>query len=119
MWPIFSYQFFFVLLTSLSAKTDNYFHMKTRRKRWRNDFNISILLPPVSCGETLNFMSLSFLQLPLPFLKVGFLTAPPAGNPIAPHGDWKRTEFFLNHEALQQVEIVIFILLATLRMPTS
>lgn len=73
----------------------------------------------LSLVETLNFMSLSFLQLPLPFLKVGFLTAPPAGNPIAPHGDWKRTEFFLNHEALQQVEIVIFILLATLRMPTS
>ncbi|OMO79836.1 F17L21.18 isoform 1 [Corchorus capsularis] len=42
-------------------------------------------------------------MLPLPHLKNGYLTAPPAGNAIAPHSDWKRTEFFLNHEALQQV----------------
>ncbi|XVF12881.1 hypothetical protein REPUB_Repub08aG0158100 [Reevesia pubescens] len=42
-------------------------------------------------------------MLPLPHLKDGYLTAPPAGNTIAPHSDWKRTEFFLNHEALQQV----------------
>ncbi|KAE8717154.1 serine/threonine-protein kinase BLUS1-like isoform X2 [Hibiscus syriacus] len=42
-------------------------------------------------------------MLPLPHLKDGYLTAPPAGNSIAPHSDWKRTEFFLNHEALQQV----------------
>lgn len=42
-------------------------------------------------------------QLPLPFLKVGYLTAPPAGNPLAPHSDWKRTQFVLNHEGLQQV----------------
>ncbi|KAI5656252.1 hypothetical protein M9H77_25045 [Catharanthus roseus] len=42
-------------------------------------------------------------MLPLPYLKVGYLTAPPAGNPIAPHGDWKRTEFVLNHEGLQQI----------------
>ncbi|XP_039054308.1 protein HLB1-like [Hibiscus syriacus] len=42
-------------------------------------------------------------MLPLPHLKEGYLTAPPAGNTIAPHSDWKRTEFFLNHEALQQV----------------
>ncbi|XP_022739053.1 protein HLB1-like isoform X2 [Durio zibethinus] len=42
-------------------------------------------------------------MLPLPHLKDGCLTAPPVGNTIAPHSDWKRTEFFLNHEALQQV----------------
>ncbi|KAE8694663.1 hypothetical protein F3Y22_tig00110777pilonHSYRG00236 [Hibiscus syriacus] len=42
-------------------------------------------------------------MLPLPHLKDGYLTAPPVGNSIAPHSDWKRTEFFLNHEALQQV----------------
>ncbi|XVE64610.1 hypothetical protein DITRI_Ditri07aG0114600 [Diplodiscus trichospermus] len=42
-------------------------------------------------------------MLPLPHLKDGYLTAPPVGNTIAPHSDWKRTEFFLNHEALQQV----------------
>ncbi|KAK8686099.1 hypothetical protein V6N13_125126 [Hibiscus sabdariffa] len=41
--------------------------------------------------------------LPLPHLKEGYLTATPAGNTIAPHSEWKRTEFFLNHEALQQV----------------
>ncbi|XVE58149.1 hypothetical protein DITRI_Ditri04bG0147000 [Diplodiscus trichospermus] len=42
-------------------------------------------------------------MLPLPHLKDGYLTAPPVGNTVAPHSDWKRTEFFLNHEALQQV----------------
>ncbi|KAL3499087.1 hypothetical protein ACH5RR_041819 [Cinchona calisaya] len=42
-------------------------------------------------------------MLPLPYLKVGYLTAPPAGNPIAPHSDWKRSEFVLNHEGLQQI----------------
>ncbi|XVF51222.1 hypothetical protein PTKIN_Ptkin04bG0167300 [Pterospermum kingtungense] len=42
-------------------------------------------------------------MLPLPHLKDGYLTAPPVGNTTAPHSDWKRTKFFLNHEALQQV----------------
>ncbi|KAK9716711.1 hypothetical protein RND81_06G252400 [Saponaria officinalis] len=42
-------------------------------------------------------------MLPLPYLKVGYLTAPPAGNPIAPHNDWKRTQFVLNHEGLYQL----------------
>uniref|UniRef100_A0A7N0UJN9 Uncharacterized protein n=1 Tax=Kalanchoe fedtschenkoi TaxID=63787 RepID=A0A7N0UJN9_KALFE len=42
-------------------------------------------------------------MLPLPNLKIGCLTAPPPGKPIAPHGEWKRFEFFLNHEVLQQV----------------
>ncbi|GKV04013.1 hypothetical protein SLEP1_g16231 [Rubroshorea leprosula] len=41
-------------------------------------------------------------MLPLPHLKEGYLTAPPAGNPIAPHSDWKQSQFILNHEALQQ-----------------
>ncbi|KAK7269034.1 hypothetical protein RIF29_21749 [Crotalaria pallida] len=41
--------------------------------------------------------------LPLPHLKVGYLTAPPAGKAIAPHNDWKRSEFFLDHERLQQI----------------
>ncbi|KAK9275578.1 hypothetical protein L1049_022845 [Liquidambar formosana] len=43
-------------------------------------------------------------MLPLPFLKVGYLTAPPAGKPIAPHSDWKRSQFVLNHEGLQQLD---------------
>ncbi|XP_052482947.1 protein HLB1 isoform X2 [Gossypium raimondii] len=42
-------------------------------------------------------------MLPLPHLKDGYLTAPPLGNTFPPHSDWKRTEFFLNQEALQQV----------------
>ncbi|KAJ4902623.1 Tetratricopeptide repeat (TPR)-like superfamily protein [Raphanus sativus] len=42
-------------------------------------------------------------MLPLPHLKVGYLTAPPVGNSLAPHSDWKRTEFELNHERLLQV----------------
>ncbi|KAL4297818.1 hypothetical protein GQ457_12G000540 [Hibiscus cannabinus] len=41
-------------------------------------------------------------MLPLPHLKNGYLTAPPIGNTAAPHCDWKRTEFFLDHEALRQ-----------------
>ncbi|XP_076907488.1 protein HLB1-like [Bidens hawaiensis] len=42
-------------------------------------------------------------MLPLPYLKAGYLTAPPVGNPIAPHCDWKHTQFVLNHEGLQQI----------------
>ncbi|KAK9073291.1 hypothetical protein SSX86_007615 [Deinandra increscens subsp. villosa] len=37
-------------------------------------------------------------ELPLPYLKVGYLTTPPMENPLAPHCDWKRF-----HEGLQQV----------------
>ncbi|XP_030501084.1 protein HLB1 isoform X1 [Cannabis sativa] len=44
-------------------------------------------------------------MLPLPYLKVGYLTAPPAGNPIAPHNEWKRSQFVLNHEGLQQISV--------------
>ncbi|KAL5726778.1 Protein hlb1 [Ranunculus cassubicifolius] len=42
-------------------------------------------------------------MLPLPYLKVGYLTAPPTGNPIAPHSDWKQSQFALNHEGLLQL----------------
>ncbi|RYR38724.1 hypothetical protein Ahy_A09g043882 isoform B [Arachis hypogaea] len=42
-------------------------------------------------------------MLPLPHLKIGYLTAPPAGKSLAPHNDWKRSEFILDHERLQQV----------------
>ncbi|KAJ4955978.1 hypothetical protein NE237_012761 [Protea cynaroides] len=45
-------------------------------------------------------------MLPLPYLKVGYLIAPPAGNPVAPHSDWKRSQFVLNHEGLQQFDKV-------------
>jgi hypothetical protein len=48
------------------------------------------------------------VQLPLPYLKVGYLTAPPANNAIAPHTDWERSQFVLNHEGLQQVYPCIF-----------
>uniref|UniRef100_A0A0D3CTD8 Uncharacterized protein n=1 Tax=Brassica oleracea var. oleracea TaxID=109376 RepID=A0A0D3CTD8_BRAOL len=41
-------------------------------------------------------------ELPLPLLKVGYLTAPPMENSLAPHSDWKSTEFELNHERLLQ-----------------
>ncbi|KAM0864103.1 hypothetical protein ACQ4PT_044142 [Festuca glaucescens] len=43
-------------------------------------------------------------MLPLPYLKVGYLTAPPANNAIAPHSDWERSQFVLNHEGLRQVD---------------
>ncbi|CAN8272789.1 unnamed protein product [Cochlearia groenlandica] len=42
-------------------------------------------------------------MLPLPHLKVGYLTAPPVGNSLAPHSDWKRREFELNQERLVEV----------------
>ncbi|KAK8964422.1 hypothetical protein KSP40_PGU006987 [Platanthera guangdongensis] len=42
-------------------------------------------------------------KIPLPFLKVGHLTSPPARNPLAPHVDWERSQFVLTHERLQQV----------------
>ncbi|KAJ0630788.1 putative protein O-GlcNAc transferase [Helianthus annuus] len=42
-------------------------------------------------------------SLPLPYLKVGYLTVPPVENPVAPHCDWKRFKFVLNHEGLQQI----------------
>ncbi|KAK7344103.1 hypothetical protein VNO77_13368 [Canavalia gladiata] len=42
-------------------------------------------------------------MLPLPHLKVGYLIAPPVGTTIAPHNDWKRSEFLLDHEKLQQI----------------
>ncbi|KAJ4711809.1 Tetratricopeptide repeat (TPR)-like superfamily protein [Melia azedarach] len=45
-------------------------------------------------------------MLPLPYLKVGYLTAPPVGIPVAPHSDWKRSQFVLNQEGLQQVSKV-------------
>lgn len=43
-------------------------------------------------------------MLPLPYLKAGYLTAPPVGNSLAPHSDWKRLQFVLDHEGLYQVE---------------
>ncbi|KAJ0779053.1 putative tetratricopeptide-like helical domain superfamily [Helianthus annuus] len=42
-------------------------------------------------------------SLPLPYLKVGYFLVPPAGNQVAPHCDWKRFKFVLNHEGLQQI----------------
>ncbi|KAF5478003.1 hypothetical protein F2P56_004600 [Juglans regia] len=45
-------------------------------------------------------------MLPLPHLKVGYLTAPPVGKLVAPHIDWKRSQFVLNHEGLLQVNKV-------------
>ncbi|KAI4343158.1 hypothetical protein MLD38_027694 [Melastoma candidum] len=45
-------------------------------------------------------------MLPLPCLKVGYLMAPPVGSPVAPHSDWRRSQFILNHESLQQVSVM-------------
>lgn len=49
------------------------------------------------------------LQLPLPYLKVGYLTAPLADDPIAPHKHWERSQFILNHAELQQVVLLLMI----------
>lgn len=42
-------------------------------------------------------------MLPLPYLKVGYFTAPPIGNPTSPHSEWKKAQFVLNHEGLYQL----------------
>uniref|UniRef100_A0A0E0M9S8 PH domain-containing protein n=1 Tax=Oryza punctata TaxID=4537 RepID=A0A0E0M9S8_ORYPU len=44
-------------------------------------------------------------MLPLPYLKVGYLIAPPENTAIAPHKEWERSRFVLNHEELQQVDV--------------
>lgn len=43
-------------------------------------------------------------KLPLAFLKTGYLLVPPEGDTLAPHNDWKRLWFVLDHEALYQVD---------------
>lgn len=43
-------------------------------------------------------------KLPLAFLKTGYLLVPPEGDTLAPHSDWKRLWFVLDHEALYQVD---------------
>ncbi|KAL2613135.1 hypothetical protein R1flu_024827 [Riccia fluitans] len=42
-------------------------------------------------------------MLPLPYLKAGYLTIPPAGDSLAPHSDWQRLWFVLDHEALYEI----------------
>ncbi|RRT84141.1 hypothetical protein B296_00011471 [Ensete ventricosum] len=49
-------------------------------------------------------------MLPLPYFKVGYLTAQPAHIPIAPHKDWQRSQFVLNHEGLQKVRLQAIVL---------
>nr|XP_024357282.1 protein HLB1-like isoform X1 [Physcomitrium patens]XP_024357285.1 protein HLB1-like isoform X1 [Physcomitrium patens]XP_024357295.1 protein HLB1-like isoform X1 [Physcomitrium patens]XP_024357305.1 protein HLB1-like isoform X1 [Physcomitrium patens]XP_024357313.1 protein HLB1-like isoform X1 [Physcomitrium patens]XP_024357323.1 protein HLB1-like isoform X1 [Physcomitrium patens]XP_024357333.1 protein HLB1-like isoform X1 [Physcomitrium patens] len=44
--------------------------------------------------------------LPLPYLRAGWLTIPPFGDPLAPHNDWLRLWFVLDHEALYGMEKV-------------
>lgn len=43
-------------------------------------------------------------KLPLAYLKTGFLLVPPEGDTLAPHSDWKRLWFVLDHEAFYQVD---------------
>jgi hypothetical protein len=45
-------------------------------------------------------------MLPLPYVKAGYLTIPPVGDSLAPHSDWQRLWFVLNHEALFEMEKV-------------
>ncbi|KAG6544242.1 hypothetical protein Mapa_014345 [Marchantia paleacea] len=45
-------------------------------------------------------------MLPLPYLKAGYLTVPPVGDSLAPHSDWQRLWFVLDHEALHEIEKV-------------
>jgi hypothetical protein len=57
---------------------------------------------------TLFLLSFYVMQLPLPYLKVGYLIAPPENSAIAPHKEWERSQFVLNHEELQQVVLPLF-----------
>ncbi|KAH7430162.1 hypothetical protein KP509_09G086500 [Ceratopteris richardii] len=43
-------------------------------------------------------------KLPLAYLKTGYLLVPPGGDTLAPHSEWKRLWFVLDHEALYQVD---------------
>ncbi|MCO5603943.1 hypothetical protein L7F22_058100 [Adiantum nelumboides] len=43
-------------------------------------------------------------KLPLAYLKTGYLLVPPEGDTLAPHTDWKRSWFVLDHEAIYQVD---------------
>jgi len=75
--------------------------------------SLDVLLSNSSLFQCSSVLIASYtMQLPLPYLKVGYLTAPPANNAIAPHKDWERSQFILNHEGLQQVfcQLLIFIL---------
>ncbi|CAM6045002.1 unnamed protein product [Sphagnum compactum] len=45
-------------------------------------------------------------MLPLPYMKSGWLKIAPPGNPLAPHCDWMRLWFVLDHEALYEMEKV-------------
>ncbi|BBN16805.1 hypothetical protein MPTK1_7g09430 [Marchantia polymorpha subsp. ruderalis] len=45
-------------------------------------------------------------MLPLPYLKAGYLTVPPVRDSLAPHSDWQRLWFVLDHEALHEIEKV-------------
>lgn len=46
-------------------------------------------------------------KLPLAYLKTGYLLVSPKGNPLAPHSDWRRLWFVLDHEAFYQVDKAI------------
>ncbi|CAK9234520.1 unnamed protein product [Sphagnum troendelagicum] len=45
-------------------------------------------------------------MLPLPYMKAGWLKIAPPGNPLAPHCDWMRLWFVLDHKALYEMEKV-------------
>eukprot|EP00246_Nothoceros_aenigmaticus_P008964 TRINITY_DN2423_c0_g1_i2.p1 TRINITY_DN2423_c0_g1~~TRINITY_DN2423_c0_g1_i2.p1 ORF type:complete len:149 (-),score=18.06 TRINITY_DN2423_c0_g1_i2:552-998(-) len=43
-------------------------------------------------------------MLPLPYLKAGYLLVPPGDDSLAPHSDWKRLWFVLDHEGFYEIE---------------
>lgn len=43
-------------------------------------------------------------KLPLAYLKTGYLSVAPEGNALAPHSDWERLWFVLDHEAFYQTD---------------
>ena len=54
-------------------------------------------------SQSVKFVTCLFSQLPLPYLRAGWLRIPPTGDSLAPHSDWLRLWFVLDHEALYEV----------------
>ena len=50
------------------------------------------------------YFAFQLFQLPLAYLKTGYLSVPPQNDSLATHNDWRRLWFVLDHEALYQVK---------------
>lgn len=92
--------------------TDNFIFPNEIRLFLQSNYSMSVYVSMMLVEGIIIYIikltELNSWQLPLPHLKVGYLTAPPVGKPVAPHSDWKRSQFFLTHEGLYQVNFDAF-----------